>query len=101
MQRVFTAGTLVEAHLVKTLLETNSISSNVFNENAQGAAGELPLTEVWPEVWIDDDRFTESAQSIVREYEETSSIETNLNCQACGEQNPKNFEICWSCRIVL
>ena len=86
---------------MKTLLEANSISSNVFNENAQGAVGELPLTEVWPEVWIDDDRFSESAKSIVREYEETSIAETNLNCQSCGEQNPRNFEICWACGIIL
>ena len=43
MQRVFTAATLLEAYLVQQMLEVEFIPATVFNENANGAAGELPI----------------------------------------------------------
>ena len=76
MQRVFTAATLLEAYLVQQMLEAEFIPAAVFNENAHGAAGELPITEVWPEVWIKDDRHRSEARSIIERYETTSSGET-------------------------
>ena len=43
MRRVYTAATLPEAHLIRQLLESAGINARVFNENAQGAIGELPV----------------------------------------------------------
>ena len=97
MQRLFTAGTLVEAYLVQQLLESNSIRSMVFNENAQGAVGELPITEVWPEVWIEDLNFIKAAKAIIRGYENNQMTQPSHLCSSCAEQNPGNFELCWSC----
>ena len=101
MQRVFTAATLLEAHLVQQMLEAESISAAVFNENAHAAAGELPITEVWPEVWIEDDRHRSEARSIIEHYEATSSGEMHAPCAHCGENNPGNFELCWYCGVML
>ena len=101
MQRVFTAATLLEAHLVQQMLEAEFIPAAVFNENAHGAAGELPITEVWPEVWIEDDRHRSEARSIIERYEATSSGETRASCAHCGECNPGNFELCWYCGAML
>ena len=101
MQRVFTAATLLEAHLVQQMLEAEFIPAAVFNENAHGAAGELPITEVWPEVWIKDDRHRFKARSIIERYETTSSGETGGSCAQCGEQNPRNFDLCWYCGVML
>ena len=100
MQRVFTAATLLEAHLVQQMLEAEFIPAAVFNENAHGAAGGLPITEVWPEVWIENDRHRSEARSIIERYEATSSRETRV-CPQCGENNPSNFELCWCCRATL
>ena len=101
MQRVFTAAILLEAHLVQQMFEAESIRAAVFNENAHGAAGELPITEVWPEVWIKDDRHCAEARSIIERYETTSSGETGAPCAQCGERNPGNFELCWYCGAML
>ncbi len=101
MQRVFTAGTLVEAHLIQELLESNSIRSIVHNEHAQGAVGELPVTEVWPEVWIEDDSCIKVALSIIQGYESARLFELSSLCSSCGEHNPNNFELCWSCGTTL
>ena len=101
MQRLFTAGTLVEAYLVQQLLESNSIRSIVFNENAQGAVGELPITEVWPEVWIEDPSFIKVAKDIIRDYENKQMVQSSYLCSSCAEQNPGNFELCWSCGVTF
>jgi hypothetical protein len=101
MQRVFTAATLLEAHLVRQMLEDESIRAAVFNESAHGAAGELPITEVWPEVWIEDDHHHCSARSIIERYEAISSSETRPPCGQCGERNPGNFDLCWYCGAML
>ena len=101
MERVFTAATLLEAHLVQQMLEAEFIPAAVFNENAHGAAGELPITEVWPEVWIEDDRYCSEARSIIERYEATSSGERRAPCAQCGERNPGNLELCWYCGVML
>ena len=101
MQRVFTAATLLEAHLVQQMLEAELIPAAVFNENAHGAAGELPITETWPEVWIKDDRHCSEARSIIARYETASSGETRPRWGQCGENNPGNFELCWYCGAML
>ena len=101
MQRVFTAATLLEAYLVQQMLEAEFIPALVFNENAHGAAGELPITDVWPEVWIKDDRHRSEARSIIECYEAKSSGETLTPCAQCGENNPGNFELCWHCGATL
>ena len=45
MRRVYTAAPLPEAHLMLQQLESAGINARVFNENAQGATGELPVTD--------------------------------------------------------
>jgi len=101
MRGVFTAATLLEAHLVQQMLEAEFIPAAVINENAHGAAGVLPITEVWPEVWIEDDRHRSEARSIIERYESTSSGERRAPCAQCGENNPGNFELCWYCAEML
>ena len=101
MQRVFTAATLLEAHLVQQVFEAEFILAVVFNENAHGAVGKLPITETWPEVWIKDDRHCSEARSIIERYETTSSGETRTPCAQCGENSPGNFELCWYCGAML
>ena len=49
MRRVYTAATLPEAHLILQQLESVGINARVFKKNAQGAIGELPVTDPWPD----------------------------------------------------
>jgi hypothetical protein len=92
---------LIEAHLVQQLLAAESICSTVFNENAHGAAGELPITDVWPEVWIEDNNHAALARLIIENYETTIVTEQHQPCASCGEPNPTNFGLCWHCGLVL
>ena len=99
MRRVYTAGTLPEAHLILQQLESVGIDARVFNENAQGGIGELPVTDIWPDVWIVQNHQFRAARTVIERYE--SSSENELLCNSCGEISPGRFEVCWHCRAIL
>ena len=69
MRRVHTAATLPEAHLIRKLLESAGINARVFNENAQGAIGELPVTDAWPAVWIVQNHQFHAARAVISRYD--------------------------------
>ena len=93
MRRVYTAATLPEAHLIRQLLESAGINARVFNENAQGAIGELPVTAAWPDVWIVQDCQFRAARVLIQYNESSSGSE--LLCNSCGEISPGRFKMCW------
>ena len=97
MELVFTADTLLEAHLIKQMLDSESIPAYVFNEYANGAMGEIPLTSVWPEVWIEYDNCRLRALNIISRYRGSHDFESDRLCHRCQVQNPENFELCWQC----
>ena len=99
MRRVYTAATLPEAHLILQQLESVGIKARVFNENAQGAIGELPVTDTWPDIWIVQNHQFPAARAVIERYE--SSSESELLCNSCGEFSPSRFEVCWQCGAVL
>ena len=99
MRRVYTAATLPEAHLILQQLESVGINARVFNENAQGAIGELPVTDTWPDVWIVQNHQFHAARAVIERYE--ASSEDELLCNSCGEISPGSFEVCWQCQAVL
>ena len=99
MRRVYTAATLPEAHLIRQQLESAGISAQVFNENAQGAIGELPVTDAWPDVWIVQNHQFRAARAVIERYE--ASPEEEQLCNSCGEISPGSFELCWHCHALL
>lgn len=101
MLRVYTAASLPEAYLVLHLLKRNDIDAHVFNENAQGAVGELPANHGWPEIWIEDEANREAAARVVAAFERSDAHADAITCARCQEENPGSFEICWSCGSAL
>ncbi|GIT48163.1 MAG: hypothetical protein Ct9H300mP14_00910 [Gammaproteobacteria bacterium] len=71
------------------LLESAAINARVFNENAQGAIGELPVTDAWPDVWIVQNHQFHAARAVIERYE--ASSEDELLCNSCGEIPPRQF----------
>jgi hypothetical protein len=83
MKRLYGAANLPEAYLVLGMLSRAGIPAHVFNENAQGAAGELPVAQACPEIWIDDERDYTLARRVVEDYERRSADDES--CWRCGE----------------
>jgi Putative prokaryotic signal transducing protein len=97
MIRCYRAANLLEAHMLRDLLEQENIKTHVFNENAQGGVGEIPFTHTYPELWLEDDLQLERARQIIRAFESPATESASRQCQHCGELNPGSFQLCWNC----
>ena len=101
MKRIYTASNLPDAHLVRNMLEQAGIPAHIFNANAIGALGDLPMSASYPQVWIAQLHQETHARSIVAEYSRVAEpVEAKL-CGACLESSPGEFELCWNCGGVL
>jgi hypothetical protein len=101
--RVYIAESLVDAQLMVDLLEQAGVPAELFNGNASGALGELPV--IYPEVWIRRDLDENKAHRVVASFTTSFTAETgeniSLRCSECGESSPHSFEICWQCHSPL
>ncbi|MHB8454917.1 MAG: putative signal transducing protein [Acidiferrobacterales bacterium] len=97
MQKLYTAANLQEAHLIRGMLSAAGIETRIFNEHLQGGLGDIPFTEVYPEVWLDEEADMTLAQRILADYERPMAVRGSRRCSSCSEENPGSFEICWSC----
>lgn len=101
MKKIYTAANLMEAHLMLDLLGHAGIKARLFNENAQGGLGEIPFTHAYPEVWLVNEHDLERAQAVVSHYDHSPVEAGTVICKGCGEENPRNFQLCWHCGAGL
>ncbi len=101
MKRLCRAVSLPDAHILRGLLAQAGIEAHVFNENAQSGAGQLPVTEAYPELWLAHEQDLERAQALVKDFESSPKVTGRVFCPACGEENPANFQLCWHCNGTL
>jgi hypothetical protein len=73
----------------------------VFNEHAQSGAGQLPVSEACPELWVVREDDLARARALVDDFESAPHITASRRCMACQEDNPANFQICWNCGAGL
>jgi hypothetical protein len=97
MKRIYTAAHLPDAHIVANLLRHAGIAVQVFNVNAAGAFGELPMESSLPQVWLEQDKDEDKARALIETYQRTADSSIVRPCSQCGEENPIAFETCWSC----
>lgn len=100
MKRVYLAANLPDAQIAVDMLATQGIRAHIFNANAVGAVGELAATQIWPEVWVEDDMDAEAAKLLLHELHAAASTGSKF-CPQCGEENPGNFLSCWNCGQML
>lgn len=97
MKRIFTAGNLPEAYLVRDLLLQAGVAVHVFNEHAMAALGDVPSSAACPQLWIAQLHQEQHARAVIDAYEANRGTGAALVCPRCGESNPAGFEICWNC----
>ncbi len=78
-------------------LEARGIGCVARNRYLQGAVGELPVNECWPELWVLDDRDERLALDIVSALLQDGSGGEHWRCPGCGERMEGQFDQCWNC----
>lgn len=93
--------TVGEARLRAGLLESAGLSVEVRHEALAPLAGELPATETWVELWLWPHEV-EQARQLEKELKNNEEAAARtVQCPRCQEENPGNFELCWSCGLDL
>jgi hypothetical protein len=101
LKKLYSAASLPDAHLIRNLLDQAGIEAHVFNENAQGGVGQLPVMEACPQIWIVREGDLPRARQILEAFEHMPAIRSNLHCEQCSEDNPSTFQLCWNCGSSL
>lgn len=84
----------------KSILEFHEIETFIKNRDLSSLAGEVAiLPEVWPALCVVNDEDYDRALQLMKETSERDAeqSEVEIDCPGCGEENPGNFELCWSC----
>lgn len=85
---------------MQTILEAEGIRTEIRNAGAAGLAGEVPYTQVYPELWILENTDEPRAREIIRDYREKSAATPagpDWTCAKCGEAVDGIFIECWNC----
>lgn len=85
------------AGLFRDLLGTEGIACLIRNEQLSCAAGEIPFTECYPELWVIDDEIYPRARLLLDNLLSTSHTAAAWHCPGCGEFCEGQFDVCWSC----
>lgn len=84
---------------LKNVLDTFGIECRAKNLDLATAAGELPLIECWPELWVvDDERVAEAEAILKKTLAPLESVKKPWHCDGCGEEVEGQFTECWNCR---
>lgn len=85
------------AHL-KNVLASYGINSVTRKTDLISAAGEIPPTECWPELWVIDDNKALKAKAILKKtLAPIASVKKSWHCVACNEVIEGQFVECWKC----
>jgi hypothetical protein len=97
MERFYTAHNRLDAYLLLHRLRQAGVAAHVFNEHASSIVGEVPPDVAQPQIWIEHARDRERAQAALAALNAERAQTGTTLCRACQEENPANFELCWSC----
>ena len=95
MRRLTTAPNLAIATLWADLLTQSGVEAQVQRAWAGSIAGEIPVDQALPEVWVLDDDRLEEARALLQAQRELPA--QHWRCPACGEQVDGPFGQCWNC----
>lgn len=97
--KIYTHPNLYQVVNMQNILQLNRIQTQLRNEYAAGAAGDLAPHDAWPELWLLDERDKLLANKVITALNAQARTE-DWFCSQCGEQNGGAFDECWQCGNV-
>ena len=98
MRKVYTSDNSAILGYARQVLENNSIRCIIRNDFLLGGAGELPVNETWPEIWVIDDADFDRARALVDGIVAAAHESApGWRCASCGEPMEGQFTDCWNC----
>jgi len=96
MKKIYSSHDSLIINHLRNLLESIDIRCQIQNEVLAGAAGELPPTECWPELWVVESSQAEKAEEAIKAaLSPDESAGPAWGCPECGERIESQFTQCW------
>lgn len=89
---------LIGQHWVN-LLRQEGIQCRLTGLYLQGGAGEIPVDQCGPDLWLENPSDREAALRIIDGYAAENAAESLApwHCETCGEWLESQFSSCWQC----
>ena len=97
MKKLTSADSLITINHYKNLLQSEGIETQIRNEHLSSIYGEMPFTEIWPELWVLNDLDYDRAKQLIEMAVQDESPTEPWRCKNCGEINEGQFAACWNC----
>jgi len=99
MKKVYTSDDRILIYHLKNTLDLASIDCFIKNDLIYALAGEVPVNEVWPELWITEDNQLDEVQALIKSALVSSDTKNQSpwTCLGCGESHDAHFTACWKC----
>ncbi len=97
MKRVHTSQDALLLNHLRNLLETDGIHCLVKNEFLMGGAGDIPVLDTWPELWVEDSDYARAVAIIDTALKQPLPAFSTWSCPGCGERIEGQFDTCWRC----
>ena len=97
MKKVYGSHDPIQIAQLRSLLEANHIECITRNDFLMGGAGELPVMETWPELWVLDNARYAQALALIEAYQQESPAGAPWTCAKCSEAIDAQFSQCWRC----
>jgi len=82
----------------KEWLAEADIPCTIKNQRSAGLGGEIPFTEVFPELWVLQDQDYDQARQLLEEETELPPMNQDFwTCSGSGERHEGQFGVCWKC----
>jgi rubrerythrin len=99
MKRLTTAPNLALATLWADLLSHAGVPTTVQRQYASSIAGEVPVDQTLPELWLQDADQFEHARRLLHELRHP--VSRRWVCPGCSELIEGPFEQCWNCGAAM
>lgn len=104
MKEIFREPDFTIVGYYQSVLEGAGIRTMIRNETlAMIGVTDVPIPDVFPALCVVDDADYLPAMALIRETRQRNlaNSEEEVICASCGEINPGNFDVCWSCEAAI
>jgi hypothetical protein len=82
---------------LRNILQAQGIAAEVRSPYLGAARGDIPATECWSELWVEDADAARARALIADVREPAAPSGDRWKCPRCGEEIEPQFDTCWSC----
>lgn len=99
--RVFAHSNALLVSHVYNVLRAADMMAELRNLTLGGGAGELPINECEPEVWVAPHNLGRARTLVQEALSGPSRVQPDWTCPGCGERLSGVFDTCWRCGMTI